>query len=267
MAFDWVREALPQDLAQKAAAKLIEGIDPLNTQLRHPAVNHNYTYVSLYAFAVAALAIYGEGGEAAAKAEEYFDTIKDLIQGEGMILDTMREKQGVWAEGNHYSPYVVLTPFLMTMAAITSATDTDYFKIIRSSYNNFLVPMGKYLVASMRPDFTLERIGDMGSRWVNPNSTQMRPIIELIAREQGDPVFTGQLCSFCEEMNRYHGNTLVPAYYRWMMLVNYDASLPNQPSYKTLPLSMRLGENAYEQIMFRNGWEEDSTLKIGRAHV
>lgn len=260
MAFDWVRDALPEEKRRRIADKLARGAERLLRELRHPAVNHNYTYVTLYAFALASLAIYGEGEENTARAEQYLARVRELLESKGGLLDTFKEKSGVWAEGNHYSPFVVIFPFMMTLEALTTATNIDYFDKIRKEYNNFLEPLGKYLITNFRPDFTHERIGDMGVRWVNPNATQMRPTLELIAREQADQIFQAQMRSFCNEMSLYHGDTLVPDYYKWMMLTFYDNSLPTEPSYKTLPKVMRLGENAYELITFRNSWEEDGTM-------
>jgi hypothetical protein len=260
IAFDWVRKDLPEDVAQKAVAKLVEGAEYLKSNLESPAINHNYTYVSLYGLSMIALSIYGEGDANTQKAEEYMDLVREMLEGEGMMLDTFREKGGTWGEGNHYSMYVVFSPFLSTLYGLTTATGTDYFQLIREDYDNFIEPMAKYIIANFRPDFTLERIGDMGSRWVNPKGTQMRPMLELLAAEQKDSILTGQIRSFCKEMAARYGSGHVPSYYGWMMMSLYNADLPNEPSYKTLPLAMRFGEGSYEHIMFRSSWEEDGTL-------
>ena len=43
------------------------------------------------------------------------------------------------------------------------------------------------------------------------------------------------------------------------MRIFFDPRAPATPSYKTLPLFMRLGAGTYEQFLFRNGWGPDST--------
>lgn len=259
IAFDWVRDALPDEMANKISAKLVEGAEHLIKGVISPSINHNYTIVSLHAVAMVAIAIYGEGEENSQKALEYLKIVDNLLLGDHMLFETFKEKQGTWGEGNHYSPFVVFHPFLMTLRGLTTATNIDYFRIIRDKYENFIEPMSKFVIANFRPDFTLERIGDVTGRVV-PNRTFMRPLLELLASEVNDVILQGQVRSFSREMSAYYGTDLVSDVYRWMMLVTYDSKLPDKPSYKTLPLAMRFGENSYEQIMFRNNWEEDGTL-------
>lgn len=259
IAFDWVRDALPDEMANKISAKLIEGAEHLKEGVITPSINHNYTIVSLHGVAMVAIAIYGESKENSQKSLEYMKMVKSLLLSDHMLLETFKEKQGTWGEGNHYSPFVVFYPFLMTLRGLTTATNTDYFGIIRDKYENFIEPMSKFVIANFRPDFSLERIGDVTERVV-PNRTFMRPLLELLASEVNDASLQGQVHSFSREMSAYYGINLVPEVYRWMMLVTYDSKLPDKPSYKTLPLAMRFGENSYEQIMFRNNWDEDGTL-------
>ena len=259
IAFDWVRDALPDEMANKIVAKLVEGAEHLKEGVITPSINHNYTIVSLHGVAMVAIAIYGEGKENSQKALEYMKMVKSLLLSDHMLLETFKEKQGTWGEGNHYSPFVVFYPFLMTLRGLTTATNTDYFGIIRDKYENFIEPMSKFVIANFRPDFTLERIGDVTGRVV-PHRSFMRPLLELLASEVNDVLLQGQVRSFSREMSAYYGVDLVPDVYRWMMLVTCDSKLPDKPSYKTLPLVMRFGENSYEQIMFRNNWEEGGTL-------
>ncbi len=259
IAFDWVRDALSDEMANKISAKLVEGAEHLKVGVITPSINHNYTIVSLYGVAMVAVAIYGEGTENSQKALEYLKIVNDLLLNDHMLLETFKEKQGTWGEGNHYSPFVVFQSFLMTLRGLTTATNIDYFRIISDKYENFTEPMSKFVIANFRPDFTLERIGDVTER-IAPRKSFMKPVLELLASEINDVVLQGQVRSFSKEMSDYYGTDLVHDFYKWMLLTNYDSNLPDKPSYKTLPLAMRLGENSYEHIMFRNNWDEDGTM-------
>lgn len=258
IAFDWVRDALSDEMAAKISAKLVEGAEHLKDGVVKPSINHNYTIVSLHGFAMVALAVYGEGEENTRKSIAYMKLVKNLVSGDQMLLRTLKEKQGTWGEGNHYTPFVVFYPFLMTMRGLTTATNTDYFQTIKDGYDNFLEPMSKFVVANFRPDFTLERIGDVTGRVV-PHKTFLRPLIDMLASEVSNQQLQGQLHSFSKELSANYGVDLVPDIYRWMMLTFYDSNLPDTPSYKTLPNVMRFGENAYEHVMFRNNWSENGT--------
>jgi hypothetical protein len=259
IAFDWVRKALPNDMALKICARLAEGAEHLKGGVMSPSINHNYTTVSLYGVAMAAMAIYGESDAYDQKAASYLDMVNRLLLDEHMLFATLKAKQGTWGEGNHYTPYVVFYPLLMTLNGLSTATSRDYFGIIREQYDNFLVPMSKFIIANFRPDFTLERIGDVTTRVV-PHKTFLRPFIDLMALKINDPTLQGQIHSFSKQLSAYYGADLVAEPYRWMMLVNYNAKIPSQPSYTTLPTAMRLGENTYEHIMFRSDWSENGTL-------
>jgi len=259
IAFDWVRNSLPHEMVRVIIAKLIDGAEHLKEGVANPAINHNYTIVSLHAVAMVAIAVYGESEQTDEKAYEYLELVQNLLLSDHLLFDTFREKQGTWTEGNHYTPFVVFHPFLMTLRGLTTATDTDYFQLIRDEYGDFLEPMSQFLIANFRPDFTLERTGDVTGRVV-PHKTFIRPLIELLASEIKNPDVQGQTRSFSKEMADYYGKDLVHDVYKWMMLVTYDSQLPDKRSYKTLPLAMRLGKNSYEHIMFRNSWEEDATL-------
>lgn len=259
IAFDWVRNALPDDMVSRICARLEEGAEHLKGGVITPSVNHNYSMVSLHAVSLVALAIYGESEAFTQKAMEYLKLTDDHFLKDNMLFETFRQKGGTWGEGNHYSQFVVFHPFLMTLRALQTATDKDYFVIIRERYDNFLKPMAKFIVANFRPDFTQERIGDVTLR-VAPGGTFMRPLIDLLTTELDDKKLQGQMRSFSEALSVYYGPGLVSGIYGWMMMISFDAKLPDKPSYKTLPLTLRLGKNAYEHIMFRNGWEESSTM-------
>ncbi|MGV3503172.1 MAG: heparinase II/III domain-containing protein [Adhaeribacter sp.] len=259
IAFDWVRNALPDEMALKICARLAEGAEHLKGGVRSPSINHNYTTVSMHGVAMAAMAIYGESEAYSRKATGYLEMVNHLLLEEHMLFATLQAKQGTWGEGNHYTPFVVFYPMLMTLNGLTTATSTDYFGIIREKHENFLAPMAKFMVANFRPDLTLERIGDVTTRVV-PHKTFLRPFLDLLALRINDPTLQGQLHSFTKQLTAYYGPDLVSELSRWMMMVNYEAKIPSQPSYTTLPTAMRFGENSYEHIMFRNDWSENGTL-------
>lgn len=259
IAFDWVRKGLSDELALKICARLTEGAEHLKGGVVSPSINHNYTTVSLHGVAMAAMAMYGENEAYDRKAAGYLDLVNHLLLGEHLLFETLKAKQGTWGEGNHYTPFVVLYPILMTLNGLSTATSTDYFGIIREKYDDFLVPMSKFVIANFRPDLTLERIGDVTTRVV-PHKTFLRPFLDLLALQIQDPTLQGQIHSFSKQLSAYYGPDLVPDVYRWMMMVNYNANIPAQPAYTTLPTAMRLGENSYEHIMFRSDWSENGTL-------
>jgi hypothetical protein len=208
---------------------------------------------------MAALAAYGEGENIDRKAIDDLNIVRGALLNDNMFLETFRQKGGTWGEGNHYTPFVVFYPFLMTLRGMTTASGTDYFDIVRDDYENFIAPMATFVLANFRPDFTLERIGDVTGRVV-PRGTFLRPLLDLLASEITNSRLQGQIHSFANQLSECYGQDLVPDIYGWMMLVNYDSRLLVIPSYKSLPLAMRLGENSYEHIMFRSGWDEDATL-------
>jgi hypothetical protein len=259
IAFDWVRSALPDELGLAIAQKLLEGADHLKGGVISPSINHNYSIVSLHAVAMAALAAYGEGEDINRRALDDLNIVRGALLNDNMFFETFRQKEGTWGEGNHYTPFVVFYPFLMTLRGMTTASSTDYFDIVRDDYGNFIAPMATFVLANFRPDFTLERIGDVTGRVV-PRGTFLRPLLDLLASEIRNATLQGQVHSFANQLSECYGQDLVPDIYGWMMLVNYDSHLPVIPSYKTLPLVMRFGENSYEHIMFRSGWDEDATL-------
>lgn len=259
IAFDWVREALPDDMAEIICKKLVEGAEHLKSGVRSPSINHNYSIVSLYALSMAAVAIYGESAEMTSRSEEYLGLINRMLTGEHMLLETFMNKEGTWGEGNHYTPFVVYFPFLMTMRGLTTSTGTDFFSLIRNHYGNFIEPMARFVMANFRPDFTLERIGDILGTVV-PTGRFMPPLLELLASEAHDPELQGQIRSFSRDMEAFFPDPLVSSSTGWMMMVCHDPDLPDQPSYKTLPLAMRFGKDTYEHIMFRNSWDVDGTL-------
>ncbi len=259
IAFDWVRDALPDEMAKKISEKLLEGAEHLKGGVRSPSINHNYSIVSMYGVSMAAIAIYGESEEMTQKSLEFMQLVNNMLTGENMLLEALQQKEGTWGEGNHYTPFVVFYPLLMTLRGLTTSTDTDYFEVIRSRYGNFLKPMAKFVVANFRPDFTLERIGDVLGTVV-PTGRFMRPLLELLASEIDDVELQGQVSSFSQEMENFFPQPLVNSSNRWLMMVSFNSKLPSEPSYKTLPKVMRLGKDAYEHIMFRNSWNENGTL-------
>jgi hypothetical protein len=259
IAFDWIRDALSDRQAENIMSMLVKGAEHLKHAVIKPSVNHNYTHVSMYGVTAVALAIYGEGEKYTAKAHEYMQAVTTLLEGKGKLLDTYKAKKGTWTEGNHYTPYVVYHTFLMTLRAISTATNRDYFNVIRNRYDNFIAPMSKYVIANTRPDFTLERIGDVTKR-VIPSNTFLRPTMELMASELNFSTLQGQVRSYINAMEEYYGEHFVSSIYNWMMMTLYDSRLPDTPSYKTLPRTMRLGEGTYEHIMFRSRWGINGTL-------
>jgi hypothetical protein len=261
IAFDWTYSGLDAGSRDAAMTNIIATAESSARFLRdgQPDINHNYTYMALDTVAVCGLVLTGERGPYGRKGAEYLELARRFLEGPGMALETWKAREGAWGEGSHYTFHETLRTFILTLQAFRSASDLDYSGQVRSKYGNFLEAAGRFLIACTRPDFTFERTGDtLASRATASLTVPLT--VEMLAAALDDRTASARLRSFARDLVRVYGRNAVRPEFGWGMRIFHDPSAPVEPSYKTLPLAMRLGAGTYEQLMFRDGWNEDSTL-------
>jgi len=254
-AFDWVYAGLDARDRAAAMANIVTTCDSSRGFLERggPDINHNYTYMALNTVAVCGLALYGEPEPYGTRAKEYLVLARRFLEPPGMVLDTWHARQSAWAEGSHYTFHETLRNLVLLLQAYRTASDTDYF-----TGRDFPALAGRFLIASTRPDFTFIRTGDTSANRGQANLT-VPLTVEMLAAGVDDPAEAARLRSFDDALLEHYGDRAVYPAFGWGMRMFYDPRAPRTPSYRTLPKAMRLGEGTYEQIVWRNGWNPDST--------
>jgi hypothetical protein len=254
-AFDWVYGGLSVSERAAAMANIITTADSSLGFLRHgqPDINHNYTYMALTTIAVCGLALNGEAEPYGARAHEYLDVAREFIEAPGKVIDTWNAREGAWGEGSHYTFHETLRNLTLMLQAYRTASDFDYFRRID------MAKAGRFLIACTRPDMTFERTGDTSANRVQAAIT-VPLTVEMLAAGVPAADDAARLRSFADALIERYGDQAVHPSFGWGMRMFHDAHARRRPSYRTLPLAMRLGAGTYEQIMFRNGWGPDSTL-------
>ena len=260
IAYDWTWSGLSRADRAAALANIVATADSSARFLRRggPDINHNYTYMALDTVTVCGLVLKGEAAPYDARAGEYLALAKTFLEGRGKVLDTWKAREGAWAEGSHYTFHETLRTLVLTLAAWRSASDSDYFPIIRRRYGDFMAKAGRWLIACTRPDMTFERTGDSLPSRVVAGLT-VPGTVEMMAAGIDDPAESARLRSFAQALLAAYGENAVAPDYNWAMRVFYDPRAPDEPSYRTLPLFQRLGTGTAEQFSLRNGWGPDST--------
>lgn len=253
-AFDWVYGGLsPSDRA--AAMKNIVATAESSRRFLisgEPDINHNYTYMALNTVAVCGLALSGEPEPNGSTARQYLEIAREFIDGHGRVLDTWNAREGAWAEGSHYSFHETVRNLVMMFAAYRSASDRDYFGA------GFLNKTGRFLIGCTRPDMTFVRTGDTSANRVAANLT-VPVTAEALATGLGDSDDAARLRSFGDALVEAYDGKAVHPFFRWGMRMFYDPGARRTPSYRTLPLAMRMGAGTTEHIVFRNAWTPGST--------
>jgi hypothetical protein len=201
----------------------------------------------------------GEADPFDRKATEYLKLAGEWLEGPGKVLDTWNARQGAWAEGSHYTFHETVRTLIMTLHAYRTASDTDYLGRSEKPYGNFVAGTGRFLIACTRPDLTFERTGDvLPSRALASITVPLT--VEMLASGLDDGDERARLRSFSRELCEAYGEKALDPSFDWGMRVFFDARAGTTPSYRTLPLAMRLGAGTDEHIVFRNGWDADSTV-------
>ena len=260
IAYDWTWSGLsPADRAA-ALANIVTTAESSARFLRRggPDINHNYTHMALDTVTVCGLVLKGEAAPYDARAGEYLALAKTFLEGRGKVLDTWKAREGAWAEGSHYTFHETLRTLVLTLAAWRSASESDYYPVIRRRYGDFMAKAGRWLIACTRPDMTFERTGDSLPSRVVAGLT-VPGTVEMMAAGIDDPAESVRLRSFAQALLAAYGENAVAPDYNWAMRIFYDPRAPDEPLYRTLPLFQRLGTGTAEQFSLRNGWGPDST--------
>lgn len=254
-AFDWVYAGLSSTERSAAMANVVTTADSSLRFLRTggPDINHNYTYMALATIAVCGLALSGEPEPYGSRAAEYLDTAREFIEAPGKVADTWNAREGAWAEGSHYTFHETLRNLVLMLQAYRTASGIDYFRTID------MARAGRFLIACTRPDLTFERTGDTSANRVQAAIT-VPVTVEMLAEGVPDAGEAARLRSFGDALLERYGEKAIHWGFGWGMRMFYDARASRTPSYRTLPLAMRLGSGTDEHITFRNGWDPDSTL-------
>ena len=259
-AFDWVYDGLTGEERAAAMAHIVATAESSREFLLRgePDINHNYTYMALNTVAVCGLVLNGEPEPYGSKAREYLELAREFLVGRGRVLATWNARQGSWSEGSHYTFHETVRNLVMMFAAYRSASDMDYFAVVKQRYGDFLAKTGLFLIGCTRPDFTLVRVGDTSANRISPTLT-VPVTVAALATGLGDTDDAARLRSFDDAVLDHFGDKAVHHYYHWGMRVFYDPRARRTPSYTTLPMATRMGPGTTEYIVFRNGWTPDST--------
>ncbi len=260
-AFDWAYGSLSEADRLSVMTNLVKTADSSRDFMLQgePDINHNYTYMALRTLGICGLVLKGEPEPYNHKANEYLALTKEWIEGQGKILDTWQARDGAWAEGSHYTFHETLRNLVMLFQAYRSATDMDYFNRVEKRYGNFLAKAGQFLVASTRPDLTLERIGDCSPSRALPTIT-VPLTLEALAAGLGTAREAARLRSFSRAICDAYGSKALNPAFDWGMRIFSGRAASQNPSYQTYPHFLRMGAGTDERIVFRNGWGADSTM-------
>ncbi|HVN82406.1 MAG TPA: heparinase II/III family protein, partial [Terriglobia bacterium] len=260
-AFDWLYSFLSDVDRRSIMANIVKTADSSREFMLQgePDINHNYTYMALRTLGVCGLVLKGEPEPYNQKATEYLALTKEWIEGQGKILDSWKAREGAWGEGSHYTFHETLRNLVMLFQAYRSATDMDYFIQVEKHYDGFLAKAGMFLVASTRPDLTLERIGDCSPSRVMPTIT-VPLTLEALAVGLGTSREAARLRSFSSEICDAYGSKALNPAFDWGMRIFLEPPPARKSSYQDYPHFLRIGPGTDERIVFRNGWGVDSTM-------
>ncbi len=259
-AFDWVYAGLSP--GERAAA--MANITTTAEASRHfllegqPDINHNYTYMALNTVAVCGLVLSGEPDPYGQTAKKYLELAREFVEGQGRVLDTWSAREGSWSEGSHYTFHETVRNLVMMFAAYRSASDSDYFALVKQRYGDFLAKTGLFLIGSTRPDFTFVRTGDTSANRVAPTLT-VPVTLAALAAGLGETDDAARLRSFNDALLAAHGDKAVHPYFHWGMRTFHEPAARRTPVYSSMPLAVRMGAGTTEHLVFRNGWNPDST--------
>jgi len=259
-AFDWVYGGLSPNERTAAMANILATAESSRHFLvdGEPDINHNYTYMALNTVAVCGLVLNGEAEPYGGAAKRYLALAREFLEGKGRVLDTWNARGGSWSEGSHYTFHETARNLVMMFAAYRSASDEDYFALVKRRYGDFLAKTGLFLIGCTRPDFTFVRTGDTSANRVTPTLT-VPVTVEALAAGLGNSDDAARLRSYGDAVLDRYGEKAVHPYFHWGMRIFFDPAARRTPSYVSLPLAMRMGAGTTEHIVFRNGWTADST--------
>jgi hypothetical protein len=265
VAFDWLYESLSPVERQRAAAQVRAGTEAALLFLRtgRPDINHNFTYMALFSVLATGLALHDVPGFEASAAE-YLSVAMDWLEGPGGVYEAAAARGGAWPEGSQYS-FTECTRLLVWMLqALRSATDDDPFAAIRVGHGDFLRGTARFYVAMTRPDFTLERLGDL-NQFKALLRDQHRCVLEALAaglrRDGGEPDTPALLAHFSDLVHARYGGRDTHRNFNWAMILWGEPDAPRDAvAYAAQPLLQVFGRGTMDLVVVRHGWDEDGTM-------
>ncbi len=258
-AYDWIHSGLSPAERLPLLANIVTTAESSRDFLLHgePDINHNYTYMALATVAICGLVLQGEPAPYHQKSLDYLQLAGEWIEGPGKVLDTWKARRGAWSEGTHYTFHETLRNLVMTFQAYRTASDRNYFSILERKYDNFLAQSGQFLIASTRPDWTMDPIGDCSPSRALPLITVPVTLLAL-ADGVSDTRESDRIRSFVDEVVAVYGDAAVPPVFAWGMRIFSNPKTPGS-SFRSYPLFQRFGPGTDERIIWKNGRGDKST--------
>ncbi len=258
-AYDWIYSGLSPAERLPLLANIVTTAESSRDFLLHgqPDINHNYTYMALATVAICGLVLRGEPAPYHQTALDYLELAREWIEGPGKVLDTWKARRGAWSEGTHYTFHETLRNLIMMFQAYRTASDRNYFSIQERNYDNFLARSGQFLIASNRPDWTMDPIGDCSPSRLLPLLTVPVTLLAL-AEGLSDTKESSRLRSFVDKAVEVYGNAAVHPVFGWGMRIFSNPKTPSS-SFHSYPLFQRFGPGTDERIIWKNGGNDNST--------
>lgn len=264
IAFDWLYTQMSAAERQQIAENLVRQAEAALDFLRtgEPDINHNFTYMALFTVAMTGLALDGEPGFETA-AGRYLSAAREWLEGPGGVYAACQARGGGWPEGSQYSLTECTRLLVLTMHGFRSATNQDPFAQARRDHGDFARGMGRFYMALTRPDFTLERIGDV-NRFKPLLRDQHRFVIEALADglrfDGGEPETAAMLETFSDAIHAHYGWRDTHPNFRWGMVLFADPDAPRDAvAYHSQPLAQVFGRGSLDFVVIRHGWDENGT--------
>ncbi|MCE5270012.1 heparinase II/III-family protein [bacterium] len=258
LAYDWLynyegftpekKEALRAKMFAMAA-KLTDR-DSLTGQVFFgPEIMHNYYSNGALALGLTGLALY----------EGFSDTsatrlIRLAMDWYSRSFEAMAMMEGGWHEGMAYSLNHFIQETPIWFAALQSATGADLFARIKRNQGDWMELWIYFCLASLRPDWTYVRSGDMPAPRMLPDYT-LRQALEIIvaAYRNGHGRF------LIDEAEARLGERAMNSGDLWMPLLFYDPSI-RPVDYRELNPSQAINLKRLGYVTLRSGWGPDDTF-------
>jgi len=174
------------------------------------------------------------------------------------LLPALGAARDWWPEGPAAFFRYVAPSTLYYAAAVTTATDTDFFAYAQSHDGDPLGQWPRYAAYVLRPDFRFATYGDATPAELSPQR-RLRPVLDLLAWGTGNPLAQ----SLGEEttLRLPVGQDYNPPE-SWQQLLFYDPTRPTTPPRSALPLAVHLSPTAGDAVVMRSSWVDDDAAYL-----
>lgn len=163
-----------------------------------------------------------------------------------------------WPEGPASFFRYVAPSALYYAAAVTTATDVDFFGYAQSHDGDPLGQWPRYAAYVLRPDYRFATYGDATPAELSPQR-RLRPVLDLLAWGTG----SGLAQSLAEESTlRQPVSQDYNPPEAWHQLLFYDPSRPATPARTALPLAAHLSATAGDAVVMRSSWDDESAAYL-----